>query len=187
MKPDGAITIAFALITFACSFDDDRSLGSMNAAQLSNSGGTTNGGPSTTVVSKGGTNTFVADSTTSTPNVVNCRNNADCSTSEYCQFDLKCGKDAVAGSCRPLPTRCALPTGKQSVCGCDGVFYESDCEAWRASVSVAEFTQCPDVACTTEDDCQQFSETCAKLYNWSRPQALCPQSHCDCGQNTILQ
>ena len=54
MKPDGAVTIAFALITFACSFDDDRSLGSMNAAQLSNSGGTTNGGPSTTVVSDGG-------------------------------------------------------------------------------------------------------------------------------------
>jgi hypothetical protein len=64
-----------------------------------------------------------------------------CMTHGDCPSDMRCG--FVAGSCGDASGTC-LPTVREgsadcmigAICGCDGVTYASDCEAWAEGVSV---------------------------------------------------
>lgn len=60
-----------------------------------------------------------------------------CPDGMYCQAPNNgCG----AGYCTAIPTDCqadGLP-----VCGCDGVTYDTYCDAWEAGVAVSEFAAC---------------------------------------------
>ena len=66
-----------------------------------------------------------------------------CDAGSYCSYPLaaNCGFGDATGLCKPKPLLCA-PTQGPPVCGCDGDFYSSACEAALAGVSVAPDDQC---------------------------------------------
>lgn len=65
-----------------------------------------------------------------------CETNDDCGPSEFCSpMGYACGDD-FDDVCSAIPTECAAPDGPP-ICGCDGVVYESPCEADRAGVGTA--------------------------------------------------
>ena len=67
-----------------------------------------------------------------------------CGPDQFCRTPLSsvCGFTGTAtGECVPRPTSCP-PTPISPVCGCDGVIYNSICEAEMAGQSVASFGSC---------------------------------------------
>lgn len=68
------------------------------------------------------------------PRVDCARDPGACGDTGYCfHAQLACGGAAV---CAPSPTRCLPEASPQPVCGCDGVTYESACEAASARQSL---------------------------------------------------
>jgi hypothetical protein len=69
---------------------------------------------------------------------------ATCPGDQYCDFGTNsCGATDEEGVCRPRPTTCpdllvAVPT-----CGCDGVVYGQDCEAYMAGTDLDALGGCP--------------------------------------------
>ena len=69
-----------------------------------------------------------------------CTSNKDCADAEFCGSDYDC--KASSGVCTPIPDVC--PDGFAVACGCDGITYQNDCEAHKASVSVFSNENCVD-------------------------------------------
>jgi hypothetical protein len=181
-----------AVITVACDFSEDRTIGSMHLSSTTTTGGTTTGGttsvqPSTTV---GGTSPEVTASiAVSGSNLPRCdtASTNNCKANEFCLKSVECSVEVPRGTCEPIPTDCPLPTGKERVCGCDGQFYESLCDAKRVGVSPATLSFCPAVSCTSNDDCLAFSESCAQLFAWDAPQSVCDdRGQCSCGKSSEI-
>jgi hypothetical protein len=68
-----------------------------------------------------------------------------CAADSFCLFtlaDARCGTGTAGGFCAPYPSSCArAPRGE--ACGCDGVTYETECDAARVGgVSVAHRGPC---------------------------------------------
>lgn len=66
-----------------------------------------------------------------------------CPPDSFCSYplDANCGAGDMPGACKPKPESCDEPGGVQ-VCGCDGQFYSSACEASLAGVSIAPGSNC---------------------------------------------
>ncbi len=66
-----------------------------------------------------------------------------CGPTEYCDFPdgSFCGGDDSTGVCRPRPTLCSEPGGVPA-CGCDGVDYLFDCNAYVAGTDIREYGPC---------------------------------------------
>lgn len=70
-----------------------------------------------------------------------CMGDGECGLGEYCEVGT--GGCGARGSCRVAPAACERPsTTSATVCGCDGMVYESACEAHRAGVTIASVGAC---------------------------------------------
>jgi len=80
-----------------------------------------------------------------------CSTSEDCSEDAFCYFvDAAACGDAAAGLCKARPMGCEdAPQGE--VCGCDGVTYDSVCEAEQAGTTVASEGAC---AVVEVDECE---------------------------------
>eukprot|EP01126_Amoeba_proteus_P026517 TRINITY_DN2626_c0_g2_i10.p1 TRINITY_DN2626_c0_g2~~TRINITY_DN2626_c0_g2_i10.p1 ORF type:complete len:318 (-),score=41.02 TRINITY_DN2626_c0_g2_i10:254-1207(-) len=67
-----------------------------------------------------------------------CTSNADCTGSSFCQFAP--GTCSGVGNCTAIPSYC--PDATVPVCGCDGFAYQTSCNAFLRSVSVASINSC---------------------------------------------
>jgi hypothetical protein len=79
---------------------------------------------------------------------------ADCAATEYCDA-VGCG----VGECKPRPAAVALAYAP--VCGCNGVSYWNDSQAWASGATVASTGACT----TTAIACAAFSMPCAAPAN----------------------
>lgn len=69
------------------------------------------------------------------------RTDLRCADTEYCDWDGdSCGASDAPGACRPRPDNCA--PRREPVCGCDGLVYDSPCEANLAGSDVAASNTC---------------------------------------------
>ena len=82
-----------------------------------------------------------------------CQTTADCEETQFCRRDGDiCDGEGV---CAPRPLTCNDASGR--VCGCDGVTYESACEANRDGMDVGSQGACPcgdNAACAGDQLCQ---------------------------------
>jgi hypothetical protein len=79
-----------------------------------------------------------------------CTTNEDCGEGEYCLKDF--GNCDGGGICELLPEACTFFF--DPVCGCDGVTYDSICEATLARVAIADAGPCPGVPiCGSDEEC----------------------------------
>jgi hypothetical protein len=72
-----------------------------------------------------------------------------------------CGGDgSIRGECMYPPDGCFIPYGRigiprpQSVCGCDGQTYQTECEATRAGVSVERYGSCEEPPDCRSEGCE---------------------------------
>jgi Kazal-type serine protease inhibitor domain len=68
-----------------------------------------------------------------------CSTNADCATTEFCNFTA--GTCKAPGSCMVRPTVCTEIF--KPVCGCDDKTYGNDCQRQTAGVSLKSEGECP--------------------------------------------
>jgi len=80
-----------------------------------------------------------------------CTDNSECSTGQFCALEDSC---LNPGECLPRPETCD-PTDTQEVCGCDGVTYDNECEAFQAGsrVSAIGVCECPAAMCSPDEYC----------------------------------
>eukprot|EP01126_Amoeba_proteus_P026508 TRINITY_DN2626_c0_g1_i1.p2 TRINITY_DN2626_c0_g1~~TRINITY_DN2626_c0_g1_i1.p2 ORF type:complete len:113 (+),score=11.08 TRINITY_DN2626_c0_g1_i1:737-1075(+) len=67
-----------------------------------------------------------------------CTSNSDCTGSSFCQFAP--GICSGVGNCTAIPSYC--PDATVPVCGCDGFAYQTSCNAFLRSVSLASINSC---------------------------------------------
>ncbi len=66
---------------------------------------------------------------------------SDCGDSAYCNYDDNlCGASNGLGTCESRPDLCQ-PV-ERPVCGCDGIVYDNECEAYVAGVDVSAQSGC---------------------------------------------
>ena len=75
---------------------------------------------------------------------VECASNADCGETEFCDRSAVACNTSIRGMCSLRPTECPtyLDAYDRRVCACDGLTYESACEAQILGVSVASDGPC---------------------------------------------
>lgn len=107
---------------------------------------------------------------------------------EFCAFaGTKCGLDAASkiGSCFARPLDC--PSLEDSrVCGCDGQFYPSLCDAHRSGVAATNLGACEPSGCRSDDECTEFAAGCIDVFGMDVMGAKCERGHCVCGGPTII-
>jgi hypothetical protein len=74
-----------------------------------------------------------------------CETNDDCEGDQFCNARLDC---SGPGGCGVRPEHCQ--DVDEPVCGCDGVAYGNECEAWAAGMRIAGRGACE---CYTSEDC----------------------------------
>lgn len=122
-----------------------------DSGSTSGSTGGSGGSPSTTNASSTASSSATSGSTASSSSGTSaggsggafCGGEAGipCSVGELCDFpDDSCGGDDSSGVCAPLPGDC--PPDCPGVCGCDGMFYCSECAAHAAGVDVSAVASC---------------------------------------------
>ena len=103
------------------------------------------------------------------PEAIECANNFDCDTTEYCVAD-SCGGP---GMCLARPMDCS--PNVSFVCGCDDVTYDNACDASRNGVRIAAEGEC---ACETNEDCNETDycdgESCAGAGTCEAKPTDCP-------------
>jgi hypothetical protein len=173
----------FSLILLvACDFGGDRSLGTVDSAAGSSAdasiaappqGGT---GGGTTIVIEG------------PPSCDPAAPQTGCAEGQLCAVNLTCGKAnaPIRGYCQERPTECPIPSGFELVCGCDGQFHDSSCQAYRDGISIARLSDCAGVACLSNADCERFAESCVDAYGASIKGAACYESVCSCASVQVI-
>ena len=58
----------------------------------------------------------------------------------YCDFQQNCGEGDQSGVCTPRPDACSPVVSP--VCGCDGMDYPNECEAYLAGTDIASEGNC---------------------------------------------
>lgn len=111
-----------------------------------------------------------------------CETNDDCNATDYCEGE-SCGG---SGTCEAKPTDC--PAVFDPVCGCDGVTYDSECDAELLGVRIESPGPCP---CTDNSDCAELDycagETCEGDGTCELRPTICPlifQPVCGCDSVT---
>lgn len=73
-----------------------------------------------------------------------CTKSTDCAGDRFCDFAVgDCKITGAKGACTPSPTSCPPPGAGETVCGCDGSSYTSECVAASAGVPIAHAGLCP--------------------------------------------
>ncbi len=75
-----------------------------------------------------------------------------------------------AGRCASVASDCTTATGG-TVCGCDGVTYDTDCAAGRAGVASNYHGGCDTAACGPQD--ARGEGTCGRDVGWTWNGAAC--------------
>ena len=70
-----------------------------------------------------------------------CKTNADCGSTEFCEFKAGTCGDNGAGKCMVKPEVCTEIF--KPVCGCDNSTYGNDCQRQAAGVSLKSEGECP--------------------------------------------
>ena len=69
-----------------------------------------------------------------------CQTDDDCQKNEFCASDFRNCDISGGGNCKAIPESCSdeiIPT-----CGCNGITYDSDCQAATFSISIATGGEC---------------------------------------------
>ncbi|MGZ5966138.1 MAG: hypothetical protein ACXWP4_00625 [Polyangiales bacterium] len=73
-----------------------------------------------------------------------CTESTKCAGDQFCKFTTgACKVKGSTGSCVPAPTSCPPPGAGDTVCGCDGTSYTSECVAASSGTSVDHTGLCP--------------------------------------------
>ena len=76
---------------------------------------------------------------------VKCTSDDECTKNQFCARDFSdCDKTAT-GLCTDIPAISDCPATTEPTCGCDGITYESACQAAAASTSIFASEACVDI------------------------------------------
>lgn len=179
----------------ACHFANDRSLGTID--EVRGAGGGSSSGASADPLSGAGVGSsspqinvggYHAAGLEQLPRCALSGEEAVCGAGQFCSLDLDCARGAsvAVGVCRTLPESCDTPSRFETVCGCDGQFYESRCIAEQQGISVSNLSGCEPRPCLSKSDCEQFAFSCIDNFGVSVRGVVCNDRACACGGLDIV-
>lgn len=182
-------TLGVVLIA-ACEFAGDRSLGttlevptSVSSANTQPKTGST-GGSSPIDTQQGEGGAIELETVPKLPACTLQHQATDCGEDEFC--DVGTSGCASRGVCHKRPTDCPRLSEIRTICGCDGQFHDSLCEAQRQGIAGSSLDVCEPVACLQAEDCAQFASGCLDLFGVPANGVECVKSRCECSASTIL-
>jgi hypothetical protein len=80
-----------------------------------------------------------------------CGSSEDCAAGEYCHYPPGACEVGGLGECAPIPGELPCPPGARPVCGCDGVTYACEDQAYQSGQVVRHVEACTVDACGAMD------------------------------------
>lgn len=180
----------------ACDFAGDRSLGTVALPSRSETtestggsgsqGGSESGG---SIKLAGGSESGGADANSEivveSPSEKSCvpEQATSCPDHHYCDLGPRC---QFEGSCQERPVQCPDESEARTVCGCDGKFYQSLCQARQQGVAGAALEFCDPMSCLQADDCAEFAAGCVDVFGGMASGAECINAHCQCAIEMLV-